>query len=36
MYGERYLNEMAELKKAFDRKGILGRENIMDAKFLIY
>ncbi|MEZ5347004.1 MAG: FAD-binding oxidoreductase [Pyrinomonadaceae bacterium] len=34
MYGERYLNEMAELKKAFDRKGILGRGNIFDAKFL--
>lgn len=35
MYGERYLNEMAELKKAFDRKGILGRGNMFDAKFLI-
>lgn len=34
MYGERYLNEMAELKKAFDRKGILGRNNMFDAKFL--
>lgn len=34
MMGERYLNEMAELKRAFDRKGILGRENIFDAKFL--
>ncbi len=34
MYGERYLNEMAELKKAFDRNGILGRGNIFDAKFL--
>ncbi len=34
MYGERYLNEMAELKKAFDRKGILGRGNMFDAKFL--
>jgi D-lactate dehydrogenase (cytochrome) len=34
MYGERYLNEMAELKKAFDPKGILGRNNIFDAKFL--
>ena len=35
MYGERYLNEMAELKKAFDRKGILGRGNMFDAKFLL-
>ena len=34
MYGERFLNEMAELKKAFDRKGILGRENMFAAKFL--
>lgn len=34
MYGERYLSEMAELKKTFDRKGILGRGNIFDAKFL--
>lgn len=34
MYGERYLNEMAELKKVFDPKGILGRNNIFDAKFL--
>ncbi len=35
MYGERYLNEMAELKKAFDRKGLLGRGNMFDAKFLL-
>jgi D-lactate dehydrogenase (cytochrome) len=35
MYGERYLNEMAELKKAFDRKGILSRGNMFDAKFLL-
>lgn len=35
MYGERYLNEMAELKNAFDRKGILGRGNMFDAKFLL-
>lgn len=35
MYGERFLNEMAELKKAFDRKGILGRNNMFDAKFLL-
>jgi D-lactate dehydrogenase (cytochrome) len=34
MYGERYLNEMADLKKAFDPKGVLGRNNIFDAKFL--
>jgi D-lactate dehydrogenase (cytochrome) len=34
MYGERYLNEMADLKKAFDPQGILGRNNIFDAKFL--
>jgi D-lactate dehydrogenase (cytochrome) len=34
MYGERYLNEMAELKKAFDPKGVLGRNNIFDEKFL--
>lgn len=34
MYGERYLNEMAEIKRAFDPKGILGRNNIFDAKLL--
>jgi D-lactate dehydrogenase (cytochrome) len=34
MYGERYLNEMAELKRAFDPKGILGRGNMFDPKFL--
>jgi D-lactate dehydrogenase (cytochrome) len=34
MMGERYLNEMAVLKKAFDPKGILGRGNMFDAKFL--
>jgi D-lactate dehydrogenase (cytochrome) len=28
MMGERYLNEMAELKRAFDPNGILGRGNI--------
>lgn len=33
-YGERYLNEMAELKRAFDPHGILGRGNMFDAKFL--
>ncbi len=34
MYGERYLSEMAELKKAFDPNGILGRGNMFDEKFL--
>lgn len=33
-YGERYLNEMAELKRAFDPRGILGRGNMFDVKFL--
>jgi len=33
-YGERYLNEMAELKRAFDPHGILGRGNMFDVKFL--
>jgi D-lactate dehydrogenase (cytochrome) len=33
-YGERYLNEMAELKRALDPNGILGRGNMFDAKFL--
>jgi D-lactate dehydrogenase (cytochrome) len=28
MMGERYLNEMIELKRAFDPKGILGRGNM--------
>jgi D-lactate dehydrogenase (cytochrome) len=28
MMGERYLNEMMELKRAFDPKGILGRGNM--------
>ena len=32
--GERYLNEMAAIKKAFDPKGILGRGNMFDEKFL--
>ena len=35
MFGERYLNEMAEIKRAFDPNGILGRGNIFDPKFLI-
>lgn len=34
MYGERYLNEMAELKKAFDPNGVLNRGNIFEPKFL--
>ena len=34
MYGERFLNEMAELKHAFDAKGILGRGNMFDEKFI--
>lgn len=34
MMGERYLNEMAELKRAFDPKGILGRGNMFDAKHM--
>jgi D-lactate dehydrogenase (cytochrome) len=34
MMGERYLNEMAELKRAFDPKGILGRGNMFDGKYL--
>ena len=32
--GERYLNEMAEMKRAFDPKGILGRGNMVAEKFL--
>lgn len=35
MYGERFLNEMAQLKRAFDPNGILGRGNMFDEKFLI-
>jgi D-lactate dehydrogenase (cytochrome) len=34
MMGERYLNEMAEVKKAFDPMGILGRGNIFDESYL--
>lgn len=34
MMGERYLNEMAEVKKAFDPNGILGRGNIFDESYL--
>ena len=33
-YGERYLNEMAELKRAFDPNGILSRGVMFDAKYL--
>jgi D-lactate dehydrogenase (cytochrome) len=35
MYGERFLNEMADLKRAFDPNGILGRGNMFDESFLI-
>jgi D-lactate dehydrogenase (cytochrome) len=35
MYGERFLNEMAALKRAFDPNGILGRGNMFDEKFLM-
>ena len=35
MMGERYLNEMAEVKKAFDPKGILGRGNMIAERFLV-
>jgi D-lactate dehydrogenase (cytochrome) len=34
MMGERYLNEMAELKRAFDPNGILGRGNMIGEGFL--
>ncbi len=34
MMGERYLNEMAEIKRAFDPRGILGRGNMFDEKML--
>ena len=34
MMGERYLNEMAELKRAFDPNGILGRGNMFDERYL--
>jgi D-lactate dehydrogenase (cytochrome) len=35
MMGERYLNEMAEVKKTFDPKGILGRGNMIAERFLM-
>jgi len=34
MMGERYLNEMADLKRAFDPKGIIGRGNMFEEKYL--
>lgn len=34
MMGERYLNEMSELKRAFDPNGILSRGNMYNEKFL--
>ena len=34
MMGERYLNEMAELKRAFDPNGILGRGNMIEERFI--
>jgi D-lactate dehydrogenase (cytochrome) len=35
MMGERYLNEMAEMKRAFDPKGMLGRGNMLGERFLV-
>lgn len=34
MFGERFLNEMAEIKKTLDPNGILNRGNMFDEKFL--
>ncbi|HXG84013.1 MAG TPA: FAD-binding oxidoreductase [Pyrinomonadaceae bacterium] len=34
MFGERYLNEMADLKRSLDPNGILGRGNMFDEKYL--
>ena len=34
MMGERYLNEMAEVKRSLDPNGILGRGNMFQAKLL--
>jgi D-lactate dehydrogenase (cytochrome) len=34
MMGERYLNEMAAIKKALDPNGILGRGNMFDESYL--
>jgi D-lactate dehydrogenase (cytochrome) len=33
MMGERYLNEMAEVKRAFDPNGILGRGNVVSSDY---
>jgi D-lactate dehydrogenase (cytochrome) len=35
LYGEKHLREMAELKRAFDPVGILGRGNIFPEEFLL-
>lgn len=35
MMGERYINEMTEVKKAFDPNWILGRGNMFDEKILV-
>ncbi len=34
MMGERYLNEMAEIKRAFDPNSILGRGNMFDESYI--
>jgi D-lactate dehydrogenase (cytochrome) len=34
LYGDKHLHEMAALKRAFDRAGILGRGNMFDEKYL--
>jgi D-lactate dehydrogenase (cytochrome) len=34
LYGEQHLREMAQLKKAFDPAGILGRGNMFDEEYL--
>ena len=34
MMGERYINEMAELKRVFDPNGILGRGNMIEERFV--
>jgi len=34
MMGERYLNEMAAIKRALDPNGILGRGNMFDESYL--
>ncbi len=34
MMGERYLNEMAEVKRALDPKGVLGRGNVFSEAYL--